>query len=48
MKKSIYWLKKFYHSSHHLFTRGYYCGSVGNVSVDTVAKYLEDQGKNGC
>ena len=43
-----YWLKKFYHRSHHLFTRGYYCGSVGNVSADTVAKYLKGQGRNGC
>ena len=42
------WLGTFYWKSHHLFTRGYYCCSVGNVSADTVAKYLEDQGRNGC
>lgn len=40
------WLKKFFWKSHHLFTRGYYCGSVGNVSAQQVAEYLEAQGRN--
>ena len=40
------WLGKFYWKSHHLFTRGYYCGSVGNVSAQQVAEYLETQGRN--
>jgi putative transposase len=41
-----FWLGKFYWKSHHLFTRGYYCGSVGNVSAQQVAEYLEAQGRN--
>lgn len=40
------YLKTFYWKSHHLFTRGYYCGSVGNVSAQQVAEYLETQGRN--
>ena len=40
------WLGKFYWKSHYLFTRGYYCGSVGNVSAQQVAEYLEAQGRN--
>lgn len=40
------WLRTFYWKSHHLFTRGYYCGSVGNVSAQQVAEYLESQGRN--
>lgn len=40
------WLGKFYWKSYHLFTRGYYCGSVGNVSAQQVAEYLEAQGRN--
>lgn len=40
------WLSTFYWKSHHLFTRGYFCSSVGNVSADTVHEYLEKQGSN--
>lgn len=40
------WLNTFYWKSHHLFTRGYYCGSVGNVSAQQVVEYLEAQGRN--
>ena len=40
------YLKTFYWKSHHLFARGYYCGSVGNVSAQQVAEYLETQGRN--
>ena len=39
------WLKNFYWRGRHLFTRGYFCGSVGNVSAEIVEKYLEKQGK---
>lgn len=42
------WLSTFYYKSHHLFTRGYFCSSVGNVSADTVHEYLERQGRNEC
>lgn len=30
----------------HLWTRGYFCSTVGNVSAETVHKYLEKQGRN--
>ena len=40
------YLKKFYWKSHHLWTRGYFCSTVGNVSADTVHEYLEKQGRN--
>ena len=40
------YLKKFYCKSHHLWTRGYFCSTVGNVSADTVHDYLERQGRN--
>ena len=40
------WLSTFYWKSHHLFTRGYFCSSVGNISADTVHEYLEKQGSN--
>ena len=42
------WLSKFYWKSHHLFTRGYFCSSVGNVSAAIVHEYLERQGRNEC
>ena len=38
------WLKKFYWRKHHLWTRGYFCGSVGNISTEQVQEYLERQG----
>lgn len=41
------WLKKFYWGTRHIFTRGYFCGSVGNVSADDVAAYLEAQSGRG-
>lgn len=41
------WLKKFYYGGmRHIFTRGYFCASVGNVSAQNVADYLEKQGRN--
>lgn len=40
------YLKKFYWRAHHLWTRGYYCASIGNVSAENVEKYLETQGRN--
>ena len=53
-QKTNYWawqkyetyLKQFYWRAHHLWTRGYFCSTVGNVSADTVHKYLERQGRN--
>lgn len=42
------WLRKFYWKSNHLFSRGYFVGSVGNVSADQVHQYLESQERNEC
>ena len=38
------WLRKFFWRKHHLWTRGYFCGSVGNISAEQVQEYLERQG----
>ena len=38
------YLKQFYWKARHLWTRGYFCSTVGNVSADTVHEYLERQG----
>ena len=40
------YLRKFYWRGKHLWTRGYFCSSVGNVSADKVHEYLERQGEN--
>ena len=40
------YLKQFYWKANHLWTRGYFCSTVGNVSADTVHEYLERQGRN--
>lgn len=40
------YLKQFYWKAHHLWTRGYFCASTGNVSADHIAEYLEKQGRN--
>ena len=30
----------------HMWARGYFCGTVGEVDQETIQKYIEDQGKN--
>lgn len=40
------YLKQFYWRARHLWTRGYFCSTVGNVSADTVHEHLERQGRN--
>lgn len=40
------YLKQFYWRGKHLWTRGYFCASCGNVSADRIAEYLEKQGRN--
>lgn len=37
--KSFYWSGK-----HHLWTRGYFCSSIGVVSDKTLKHYIENQG----
>ena len=29
----------------HMWARGYFCGTVGEVDQETIAKYIENQGK---
>ena len=29
----------------HMWARGYFCGTVGEVGQETIAKYIENQGK---
>jgi len=42
--KSHYeYLRKFYWKQHHLWTRGYFCASVGMVSEETIRRYIENQ-----
>lgn len=38
------YLKQFYWKEHNLWTRGYFCATIGNASNDTVQKYIESQG----
>lgn len=40
------YLKQFYWKAHHIWTRGYFCASTGNVSADHIAEYLKKQGRN--
>lgn len=42
------YLKQFYWKTRHLWTRGYFCSTVGNVSAETVHEYLEKQGRKEC
>lgn len=39
------YLKQFYWSGkHNLWTKGYFCTSIGEVSEETLRKYIENQG----
>ena len=38
-------LRRFYYGQdRHLWTRGYFCSTIGSVSEDTVRHYIENQG----
>lgn len=37
-------LRKFFYREHTLWTDGYFVSSIGNVSQETVRKYIESQG----
>jgi putative transposase len=39
------WLSQFYWDKKLLWTRGYFCSSVGNVSTNNLIEYLERQSK---
>jgi REP element-mobilizing transposase RayT len=45
MKYETY-LKNFYWGTRQIWTRGYFCGSVGNISADQVEQYLESRSQN--
>lgn len=38
-------LKKRYWGQ-HIWARGYFCGTVGEVDAETIKKYIEEQGKD--
>jgi len=40
---AVPWLKKKYFWGSGLWSRGYYIGTAGNVSAETIRKYIEDQ-----
>lgn len=38
-------LEQFYWSGkHHLWTKGYFCSTIGEVSEEKIKKYIEKQG----
>lgn len=44
-RNSSIYLNKFLWSTKSIWTRGYFVATVGNVSADTVAEYIKNQGK---
>lgn len=43
-KKCYSYLKKFYFNENLLWTRGYFCSTIGEVSQKTLEHYIEKQG----
>jgi putative transposase len=44
-QKHNQYLSKFYWSGkHYLWTRGYFCTTIGDVSEKTLQAYIENQG----
>ena len=43
-KHRQYLLKYFWNGKHHLWTRGYFCSTIGDVSEQTLKDYIERQG----
>lgn len=41
---SAYLQQFFWSGQHHLWTRGYFCSTIGEVSEQTLRKYIENQG----
>lgn len=39
-----YLMKYFWNGKHHLWTRGYFCSTIGDVSESTLKEYIEKQG----
>lgn len=38
------YLRKYYWKQHHLWTRGYFCSTIGDVSTKIIMDYIEKQG----
>lgn len=44
-KQHMTYLKNFFWSGeHHLWTRGYFCSTIGDISEKSLKKYIEEQG----
>ena len=44
LKNYDYMIKFFWDGKHHLWTRGYFCSTIGEVSEDRIKQYIERQG----
>lgn len=43
-KKRGDYLKQFYWKKRHIWTNGYFCSTIGEISSDVVLEYIEKQG----
>lgn len=43
-QKNYNYMRKWYYKQHYLWTRGYFCTSIGDVSEKTLKDYIERQG----
>lgn len=43
-KHRQYLLKYFWNGEHHLWTRGYFCSTIGDISEQTLKEYIERKG----
>ena len=37
------YMRKFYWKQHHLWTKGYFCSSIGDACTKTIKNYIENQ-----
>lgn len=44
LKNHEYMIKYFWDGKHHLWTRGYFCSTIGEVSEQKIKDYIEKQG----
>ena len=43
-KNYTYMIKQFWNGQHYLWTRGYFCSTIGEVSEQKIKQYIERQG----
>ena len=43
-KNRSYMVKYFWNGEHHLWTRGYFCSTIGEVSEQKIRQYIKRQG----